>query len=255
MGGVCIVNCLNYSTYNSYRTHDGIVNTFRTNNYSMREMSQMVMIPGHVQHSLPILSEYYWSQGMYSSSSSSSDGSSSENEPENQCEVAFNSNPSLGPVSSTLPIDVQQYFVKSTNDFEGVEYISTDLECWSSSPSSLSVSSFSTLCSSTSEYSAPPKPTYRELLDYSPSNVNQPQPTDSIFVPLETLGNSQLRNPPVVELRQSVRLDLQSLNNFFRETYPQPSIAEEDEDVTIYNAMPEIVKVSSETGDSDVMIV
>ena len=48
MYGVCIANCLNYSIYNSIRTQDGIVNTFITNSYSMRQMSKMIMIPGHV---------------------------------------------------------------------------------------------------------------------------------------------------------------------------------------------------------------
>ena len=60
-----------------YKTNDGILHTFTTNNYSMREMSTQIIVPGHVQCSLPILSEYYWARSMYDSSSSSSDNQQS----------------------------------------------------------------------------------------------------------------------------------------------------------------------------------
>ena len=159
MYGVCIVNHLNYSTYDSYRTSDGIVHTFTTNNYSMRRMSNIILVPGHVQHSLPILSEYYRARGMYDSSS---DGLSSENELKDQNRVAPNSNQSSSPVTSTSAIDMKQSLVESTSDLEGMEYITTDPECWSSSPSSLSTSLLDTVCTSTSEYT---KPTYHDLLD------------------------------------------------------------------------------------------
>ena len=101
---VCIINDLNYSTNNMYKTRDGILHTFTTNNYSMREMSTQVIVPGHVQHSLPILLEYYW--GMYDSSSSScSDESLSGTELPNLNKVASDSVPSTSPETSTSSID------------------------------------------------------------------------------------------------------------------------------------------------------
>ena len=91
---------LNCSTYNMYKTNDGTLCTFTTNNYSMREMSTQIIVPGHVQHSLPILSEYYWARGMYDSSSSSSDMSSSSDEL-----------PSLYNVSSnSMQVQVQKHY-------------------------------------------------------------------------------------------------------------------------------------------------
>ena len=72
MYGVCIVNYLTDSTYNMYKTCDGILHNFTTKNYSMREMSTQIIVPGHVQHSLPVLLEYHCARGMYDSSSSSS---------------------------------------------------------------------------------------------------------------------------------------------------------------------------------------
>ena len=127
-----------------------------------------------------------------SSSTLSSDESSSGNELSNQCKVASDSNPSSSLDTSTSAISRQCYLIESTSDIEGVELLSTDLECWNSSPSSLSISfisSFSMVCTTTSEYSAPPRHTYFELLDYSSADVNQPQPTDDIFIPTETPNN------------------------------------------------------------------
>ena len=109
--------------------------------------------------------------------------------------------------------------------------------------------------SSTSESSSPQfRYTYCDLLDYSPADVNQPQPTEDIYVPRETINKPQLQNPPVVSLQQSVRLDLQSLNNYFWDHFPQPSV-DEEEDVTIFNSLPDYIKVSSENTDSDATIV
>ena len=144
-------------------------------------------------------------------------------------------------------MDVQRYLIDSTSDIEGTELLSTDMEFLMSSPSSTS--------SFTSEYSSPLRYTYHDLLDYSPADVNQPQPTDDIFIPTETINNPQLRNPPVVLLQHSVRLDLQSLNNYFRDNFPQPFIADDEDNIIIFNSLPEIIEVSSETSDSDATIV
>ena len=162
---ICRINDLNCSTYNMYKIHDGILHTFTTNNYSMREMSTQIIVPGHVQHSLPILSEYYWARGMYDpSSSSSSDMSSSENELLNLNKVASDSIPSSSPETSMSSIDVQCYLIESISDIEGVELLSTDMESLMSSLSSSS--------SFTSESSPQFRYTYHDLLDYSPADVN-----------------------------------------------------------------------------------
>ena len=194
-----VAKILNCSTYNMYKTNDGILHTFTTHNYSMREMSTQIIVPGHVQHSLPMLSEYYWARGMYDSSSS--DMSSSENELLNLNKVASDSVPSTSLETSTSSIDVQCYLIDSTSDIEGAELLSTDMEFLMSSPSS---SSLFTLESSSPQF----RYTYCDLLDYSPADVNQPQPTEDIYVPSETINNPQLRNPPVVSLQCSVSLDL-----------------------------------------------
>ena len=180
---------LNCSTYDMYKTKDGILHTFTTNNYSMREMSTQIIVPGHVQHSLPILSEYYWAGGMYDSSSSSSDVSSSSDELPSLYNPSSNSVPSTSLETSTSSIDIQHYLVDSTCEIEGAEFL--EFLILSSS-------------SSTSESSSPQfRYTYCDLLDYSPADVNQPQPTEDIYVPRETINNPQLQNstcgiPPMV---------------------------------------------------------
>ena len=78
------------------------------------------------------------------------------------------------------------------------------------------MSSPSSISSFTLESSSPKfKYTYHDHLDYSPVDVKQPQPTEDIFVPTETINNPQLRNPLVISPQCSVRLDLQNLNNYF----------------------------------------
>ena len=107
----------------------------------------------------------------------------------------------------------------------------------------------------TSESSSPQfRYTYHDLLDYSPADVNQPQPTEDIYVSNETINNPQLRNPPVVSLQCSVSLDLQSLNNYFGDHFPQPTI-DEEEDFTVFNSLPDYIEVSSENTDSDATII
>ena len=130
-------------------------------------------------------------------------------------DVSGNSSPAGCVGNVTLPIDIRQYLVESTSDIEGIENLSIDTEVWSSLPSSTSPSSApSSLCSSTSAYSNLPLPSYADLLDYSPSEVTQPQPTESILVQKECITDHKLRCPPVVEITRSTRLDLQAFNNF-----------------------------------------
>ena len=158
--------------------------------------------------------------------------------------MASDSVPSTSLETSTSSTDVQCYLIDSTSDIEGAELLSTDMEFLMSSSSSRH--------SFTSESSSPQfRYTYDDLLDHSPADVNQPQPNEDIYVPNETINKPQLRNPPVVSLQRSVSLNLQSLNNYF---FPQPTI-DKEEDVTIFNALPDYIEVSSENTDSDATIV
>ena len=74
------------------------------------------------------------------------------------------------------------------------EYITTASELWATSPST------SSIYSGISQYSDEPLPSYSQLLDYSPSSIDQPQSTDSILVPRECMWDARLRCPPSVEL-------------------------------------------------------
>ena len=161
-----------------------------------------------------MLASYYHSIGVYtissstdisssgSLSSSSSGSDESEYEPDDSShysDVSGNSSLSEFEMHATPAIDVRQFIVASTSDYELSDYISTDIELWSSSASS----SPSSLCTSTSEYSQEPLPSFAYLLDYSPATVEQPQPTDSILIPKECMYDIKLRCPPDVEIIRS----------------------------------------------------
>ena len=183
---------------------------------------------------------------MYSSSSSSSNDEA-KNEPKNESE-----NHSSGEedsscyseiVTSTLPVDVHSYLAESTSDYEPTEYVTTDEQCWSSytssSPSSLS---------STSAYSTPENPTYHDLMDYTPTDVNQPQPIDAIFIPPECLENEQIGNPSIVHVQRSTQLEQLIMNNQL------PAIVPNEDEVLNFNDLPEVIEVSSDS-DPDVRIL
>ena len=157
-----------------------------------------------------MLASYYHSIGVYtisptdsseiSSSSSVSDGSEYEpDESSHYSDVSSNSYLSESEMHATPSIDVRQFIIASTSDYEISEYISVDIELWNSSASS----SPSSLCTSTSEYSQDPLPSFEQLLDYSPTTVEQPQPTDSILIPKECMFDIKLRCPPDVEIIRS----------------------------------------------------
>ena len=151
-----------------------------------------------------MLATYYHSVGLYTFSSSDSSeisGISTSDESESEYEPDESSHYSdvSGDVSethATPSIDVRQFIVASTSGYEMSESGSTDIELWSSSDSrSTASSSPSSLCTSTSEYSQDPLPSFAHLLDYSPSVAEQPQPTDSILIPNECVFDVKLRSP------------------------------------------------------------
>ena len=130
-----------------------------------------------------MLATYYHSVGLNTFSSSDSSeisGSSTSDESENEYEpdesshysdVSGNSHPSESETHATPSIDVRQFIVASTSDYEMSESVSTDIELWSSSDSrsTTSSSSPSSLCTSTKEYSQDPLPSFAHFLDYSSS--------------------------------------------------------------------------------------
>ena len=211
--------------------------------------------PGSVNHTFLMLTGYYQSIGLYSSSSSleneendeENEGeSASPNELSNYGDISANSSPSAVNESATPAIDMKQFLVASTSDIERSEIISTDMELWSTSESSLSPSS--SLHTTTSEYSGVTLPSYADLLDYSPSKVEQPQPTDAILVPRECVFDVKLRCPPDMEITRLPILE-QAISSLWDHCPPNIN---EDVDIQVINTSPECIEISS---DSDVVIL
>ena len=199
-----------------------------------------------------MLANYYHTIGVYtissstdisssgSSSSSSSDSDESEYEPDDSShysDVSGNSSLSESEIHATPSIDVRQFIVASTSDSELSDYISTDIELWSSSSSSIS-----SLCTSTSEYSQEPLPSFAQFFNYSPTTVEQPQPTDSILIPKECMYDIKLRCPPDVEIIKSPMVE-QTIHSF--QDHLPPNI--EEEEIQIINTSPEYIEESSES--------
>ena len=202
-----------------------------------------------------MLASYYHSIGVYTISSStdislsgsspSSSSGSDESEYESDdsshySDVSGNSSLLESEMHATPSIDVRQFIVVSTSDYELSDYISTDIELWSSSSSSPS-----SLCTSTSEYSQDLLPSFAQLLDYSPTTVEQSQPTDSILIPKECMYDIKLRCPPDVEIIRSPMVE-QAICSF--QDHLPPNI--EEKDIQIINTSPEYIEESS---DSDVV--
>ena len=197
---------------------------------------------GNVDNTLPMLASYYHTIRMYtissdSSSFISSSGDENEYEPESSHYNGESGNSSLSEfeVHTTPHIDVRQFFVASTSDYELSDYITTDTELWSTSSSSPS-----SLCTSTSEYSQEPLPSFAHLLDYSPTSAEQPKPTDSILIPMECMFDVKLRCPPDVEIIRSPMVE-QAICSF--QDHLPPNV--EDEDIQIINTSPEYIEKTS----------
>ena len=158
-------------------------------------------------------------------------------------DVSGNYHPSESETRATPAIDVRQFIVESTSDYEISESVSTDIELWSSSDSKTSASSLpSSLCTSTSEYSQDPLPSFAHLLDYSPSIVEQPQPTNSILIPKECMFDVKLRCLPDVEITRNPMVE-QAIRSF--QDHLPPNI--EEDYIQIINTSPECIDISSES--------
>ena len=158
-----------------------------------------------------MLSQYYEDNGFYSSVDDEDEGESSSSDvPSHYSYVSANFDTALQNHSASLVIDVRQYLAASTSDVDNLELMSIDIELWTTSSSSLSLSSASSspsICTTTTEYSNTQLPSFRDLLDYSPSLVVQPHPTDDILVPMDSVMDPKLRNPPNVVINRLPMLE------------------------------------------------
>ena len=206
---------------------------------------------GDVSQTMPMLGIYYYFMGFYaiyisseSKSESSSITSTSEEDVENEPTTSDrNSNPG-NPFGQSL--ECMQHFTLMLNSSLLIQllilsdYITTASELWDTSSTSTSASVYS----STSQYSDEPLPTYSHLLDYSPASIDQPQPTDTIFVPRECMWDMKLRCPPSVDITRDP--ETEDYIRSFQDHLP-PNI--ENDDVIIINTPPHNI----EDSDSDVV--
>ena len=119
------------------------------------------------------------------------------------------------------------------------DYITTASELWATSPST-------SIYSTTSQYSDEPLPSYSHLLDYTPSSIDQPQPTDAILVPRECMWDARLRCPLSVELTRDPVVE-EHIRSF--QDHQPPSVENEEPDVITINTPPPFI----EDSDSDVV--
>ena len=211
---------------------------------------------GSVNNSFPMLTGYYRSIGLcpYSSSSKNEEKEEIEENEEFESEpslsnelddcsnVSANSSPTAHDGIATPVTDIRQYLVASTTGFEGMDSISTDMDMWSTSESSL--------CTTTSTYSDFTPPSYAELLYYSPPKVEQPQPMDAILVPRECVNDPKLRcSPEVVIITLPIVEQAVSLQDHCPQTNVDKNI-----DFVTYNSPPEVIEIPSRE-DSDMVMV
>ena len=207
-------------------------------------------VSGDVSQTMPMLGIYYHFMGFYtiyisseSEAESSSISSTSEEDVENEPTTSDrNSNPG-NPFFQSL--ECMQHFTLMLNSSLLIQllilpdYITTASELWDTSSST-------SVYSSTSQYSDDPLPTYSHLLDYSPASMDQPQPTDTIFVPRECMWDVKLRCPLSVGITRDPETEDYICS--FQDHLP-PNIENEGPDVIIINTPPPII----EDSDSDVV--
>ena len=206
-------------------------------------------VNGDVSHTMPMLGSYYYLIGLYATYiSSGSDTSGSESSYTTEDESTTSERRSDSGNSYFQSLECMQHFTLMLNRclltqlLILLDYQTTASELWDSSSTTTSTSECST-----SQFSDEYLPTYANLLFYSPAAVEQPQPTNTIFVPKECLLDLKLRCPPTVEITKDPTTEgyIQS----FQDHLP-PAI--EDNDITIINTPPIIIE-DSEDCDSDVI--
>ena len=208
-------------------------------------------VNGDVSQTMPMLGIYYYFMGFYAtyiSSESETSGSetsyTSEEDMEDESTTSDRKSDSGNPIFQSL--ECMQHLTLMLNSSLMIQllilsdYLTTASELWDTSSTSTSTS----VKSSTSQYSDEPLPTYSHLLDYSPASIDQPQPTDTIFVPRECLWDIKLRCPPTVDITRDPETE-GYICSF--QDHITPNI--ENEDVIIINTLPIII----EDSDSDIV--
>ena len=198
-----------------------------------------------------MLGIYYYFMGFYatyisseSETSGSETSSTSEEDMEDESTTSDRKSDSGNPIFQSLKC--MQHFTLMLNGSLMIQllilsdYLTTASELWDTSSTSTSTS----VKSSTSQYSDEPLPTYSHLLDYSPASIDQPQPTDTIFVPRECLWDIKLRYPPTVDITRDPETE-----GYIRSFQDHLPLNIENEDVIIINTPPIII----EDSDSDVI--
>ena len=204
-----------------------------------------------VSQTMPMLGIYYYFIGLYAtyiSSESETSGSetsyTSEEDMDDESTTSDRKSNSGNPNFQSL--ECMQHLTLMLNSSLMIQllilsdYHTTASELWDTSSTCTSTSAKS----STSQYSDDPLPTYSHLLDYSPASIDQPQPTDTIFVPKECLWDIKLRCPLTVDITRDP--ETEGYIRSFQDHLP-PNL--EDEDVIIINTPPIII----EDSDSDVI--
>ena len=206
-------------------------------------------VNGDVSHTMPMLGSYYYFIGLYAtyiSSGSETSGSGSSYTTEDESTTSERKSDSGN--SDFQSLECMQCFTLMLNRCLLIQllilsdYQTTASELWDSSSTTTSTSECST-----SQFSDEYLPTYSNLLFYSPASVEQPQPTNTIFVPKECLLDLKLRCPPTVEITKDPTTE--GYIRSFQDHLP-PTI--EDNDITIINTPPIIIE-DSEDSDSDVI--
>ena len=201
-------------------------------------------VNGDVSQTMPMLGSYYYFIGLYAAYiSSESETSGSETSYTTEDESATSERKSDSGNSNFQSLECMQHFTLMLNRCLLIQllilsdYHTTASELWDSSSTSTSTSE-----SSTSQFSDEPLATYSHLLFYSPASIEQPQPTNTIFVPKQCLLDLKLRCPLTVDITRDPTTE--GYIRSFQDHLP-PNI--EDEDIIIINTPPIII----EDSDSD----
>ena len=207
-------------------------------------------VSGDVSQTMPMLGIYYYFMGFYaiyisseSESESSSTTSTSEEDMENEPTTSDRKSDPGNPIFPKFGVHATLHMLNSSLLIQFLilaDYITTASELWDTS----STSTFTSVKSSTSQYSHEPLPTYSHLLDYFPASINQPQPRDTIFVPRECMWDMKLRCPLSVDITRDP--ETEDYIRSFQDHLP-PNI--ENDDVIIISTPPHII----EDSDPDVV--
>ena len=197
-------------------------------------------VNGDVSQTMPMLGIYYYFIGLYAtyiSSESETSGSEtsypSEEDMDDESSTSDKKSDSGNPNFQSL--ECMQHFKLMLNRclmnqlLILSDYQPTASQLWDTSSTSTSTSQLSDAC----------LPTYSDLLFYSPASIEQPQPTNTIFVPKDCLLDIKLRCPLTVNITRDP--ETEDYIRSFQDHLP-PNI--ENEDIIMINTPPIIIEDS-----------